>query len=185
MQRSIFKYRTGTTKAFISINKVKINLYIGKIKVLSNLNRVESFDSPHIISLAVGLAVSNKAGTVLVEELMALCALEARGVPLQVGRHPQNVLVVDLGTATNTQAQSPFFCNTHQKNIKKAARQSAYARQAARINNSARLIKEPRRRPKGIFSTRTAFYIYGAALRPRDIKRACCVKSQCLQNIED
>lgn len=48
---------------------------------------------------------------------MALCALEARGVPLQVGRHPQNVLVVDLGAATNTQAQSPFFCNTPQRKI--------------------------------------------------------------------
>jgi hypothetical protein len=121
------------------------------------LNRVESFDSPHIISLAVGLAVSNKAGTVLVEELMALCALEARGVPLQVGRHPQNVLVVDLGAATNTQAQSPFFCNTPQEiYIKKAARSlhMRARRQAARINNSARLIKAPRRRPKGIFSTR-------------------------------
>jgi len=58
--------------------------------------------SPHIISLAVGLAVSNKAGTVLVEELVALCAFETRGVPLQVRRHPQDVLVVDLGAATNT-----------------------------------------------------------------------------------
>ena len=38
---------------------------------------------------------------VLVEEHLTLTALEARRVPLQVGRHTQNELVMDLATTAH------------------------------------------------------------------------------------
>ena len=58
-------------------------------------------DIPNIVLFAEGFAVSDKAGTVFIEEHLALGALEAGGVPLQVGGHPQDVLVVDLPTAAD------------------------------------------------------------------------------------
>ena len=42
---------------------------------------------------------------VLVEEHLTLTALEARRVPLQVGRHTQNELVVDLATAAHAERE--------------------------------------------------------------------------------
>lgn len=67
---------------------------------------------PNIVPLAVGLALPNEARARLVQELVALGALEAGGVPLQVGGHPQDVLVVDLGPAPHAQAQSSLLCKT-------------------------------------------------------------------------
>ena len=40
---------------------------------------------------------------VLVQEHLTLTALEARRMPLQVGRHAQNELVVDLATAAHAE----------------------------------------------------------------------------------
>ena len=59
--------------------------------------------SPDVILLAEGLSVSDKAGTVLVEEHLALGALQAGRVPLQVGGHPQDVLVVYLAPAPHAE----------------------------------------------------------------------------------
>lgn len=42
---------------------------------------------PDVVPATVGLAVADETGAILVEELVALDALEARGVPLEVGRH--------------------------------------------------------------------------------------------------
>jgi hypothetical protein len=53
-------------------------------------------DVPDIISAAVGLAIADETGAILVQELGALDALEARGVPFQIRGHTQNVLVLDV-----------------------------------------------------------------------------------------
>ena len=42
---------------------------------------------------------------VLVQEHLTLTALEARRVPLQVGRHTQDELVVDLATAAHAERE--------------------------------------------------------------------------------
>jgi hypothetical protein len=68
--------------------------------------------SPNVVPLAVRLAVSHKAGARLVQELVALRTLEAGCVPLQIWRHSQNVLVVDLSPTTHTQTQPPLLCKT-------------------------------------------------------------------------
>lgn len=64
---------------------------------------------PDVVPLAVRLAVPHKAGASFVQELMALGTLEAGGVPLQVRRHSQDVLVVDLSPTAHTETQSPLF----------------------------------------------------------------------------
>ena len=66
---------------------------------------IEFVVSPDVVLLAVGLAVPDKAGAVLVEEHLALTALETGRVPLQVGCHTEDVLVVDLGVASHTQGE--------------------------------------------------------------------------------
>ena len=50
---------------------------------------------PDIVFLAECLALSDKACARLVQEHLALVALEAGRVPLQVGSHAEDVLVVD------------------------------------------------------------------------------------------
>ena len=62
---------------------------------------------PDVVLLAEGLSVSDKAGTVFVEKHLTLGALEAGRVPLQVGGHPQDVLVVDLPTAAHAKGILP------------------------------------------------------------------------------
>ena len=42
---------------------------------------------------------------VLIEEHLTLTALEARRVPLQVRRHPQDELVVDLASAAHAEGK--------------------------------------------------------------------------------
>ena len=50
---------------------------------------------PDVVDLAVSLTVSHKAGPHLIEQLTTFDALEARGVPFEVGRHAKEELVVD------------------------------------------------------------------------------------------
>ena len=52
--------------------------------------------------LAVRLALAHEAGARLVQVAGALGALEAGGVPLEVGGHAQNVLVQDAAPAART-----------------------------------------------------------------------------------
>ena len=59
---------------------------------------------PEVVVLAEDLAVPDEAGAVLVEELLALAALQAGCVPLQVGGHSEDVLVVNLRAATHAQS---------------------------------------------------------------------------------
>lgn len=75
------------------------------------LNILKKTNSPNIVSLAVRFSVFNKAGTVFVQELMALGALKACSVPLEVRSYPQDVLVVDLRPAPHAHAQSSFLWN--------------------------------------------------------------------------
>lgn len=58
---------------------------------------------PDVISAAECFAVAHEAGAVLVEEDAALDALEARSVPLEIGRHAQYVLILDGRSTANTQ----------------------------------------------------------------------------------
>ena len=46
---------------------------------------------------------------VLVEEHLTLTALEARRVPLQVGRHTQDELIMDLATAAHAEREFAIF----------------------------------------------------------------------------
>lgn len=57
---------------------------------------------PNVIPLAVGLALSDEAGTRLIKELMAFSTLETCCVPLQVWGYPQDILVVDLRSTPHT-----------------------------------------------------------------------------------
>lgn len=57
--------------------------------------------SPDVVPLAVGFPVSHEARARLIQVLAALGALEAGGVPLEVGRHPKDKLVVDLTPAAH------------------------------------------------------------------------------------
>lgn len=66
--------------------------------------------SPDVIPLAVGLPVSHEARARLVQVLAALGALEAGGVPLEVGRHPQDKLVVDLTPAAHAHGRPGLLC---------------------------------------------------------------------------
>ena len=67
---------------------------------------------PCIISLTVSLPVSDEASAGLVQVLAALGALEAGCVPLQVGGHSQDVLVVYLTPTAHTHRDSRLLCVT-------------------------------------------------------------------------
>ena len=62
---------------------------------------------PDVVLLAEGLSVSDKAGTIFIKKHLALRALEAGRVPLEVRGHPQDVLVVDLPTAAHAKGILP------------------------------------------------------------------------------
>lgn len=66
--------------------------------------------SPDIVPLAVGLPVSHEARARLVQVLAALGALEAGGVPLEVGGHPEDELVVDLTAAAHAHGRPGLLC---------------------------------------------------------------------------
>lgn len=66
--------------------------------------------SPDVVPLAVGLPVSHEARARLVQVLAALGALEAGGVPLEVWRHPQDELVVDLTPAAHARGGARLLC---------------------------------------------------------------------------
>jgi hypothetical protein len=70
-----------------------------------------------VVALAVGLAVAHEASAALVEELAALLTLEARCVPLQIGRDPQDVLVVDLSAAAHAMRQSLLLCKKKRPSV--------------------------------------------------------------------
>lgn len=65
---------------------------------------------PRIISLTVGLSVSDEACARLVQVLAALCTLEAGCVPLQVRGHSEDVLVVYLTSTAYTHGDSRLLC---------------------------------------------------------------------------
>lgn len=66
--------------------------------------------SPDVVPLAVGLPVSHEARARLVQVLAALSTLEAGGVPLEVGGHPQDELVVDLTPAAHARGRGRLLC---------------------------------------------------------------------------
>lgn len=74
---------------------------------------------PNIVPFTVGFPVSDKAGTRLVQILIALCTLQTGSVPLEVWRDPQNILVVDLVSTADTQRDQPRFWRTKSKQKKK------------------------------------------------------------------
>ena len=53
-------------------------------------------DIPDVISAAVGLSIADETGAILVQELSAFDAFEARDVKFQILAHTQNVLVSDV-----------------------------------------------------------------------------------------
>jgi len=57
---------------------------------------------PDVVSLAVELLVAHETRACLVEHLLAVRAPQTSDVPLEVGRHAQDVLVEDLVTASHT-----------------------------------------------------------------------------------
>ena len=60
---------------------------------------------PDVISAAVGLSVADETGAILVQVDGALDAFETRGVPLEVRGHAEDVLVSDLTSAADAEAQ--------------------------------------------------------------------------------
>ena len=86
------------------------------ISIKKHQKRKQKNVLPGIVLLAEGLSVSDKAGTILVEEHLALGALEAGRVPLQVGCNPQDVLVVDLTPAPHAQRVLPACVIINKRN---------------------------------------------------------------------
>lgn len=64
---------------------------------------------PDIISFTVGFPISNKARTALVQILITLRTFQTCRMPFQIRRNPQNILIVNLIAATNTQGNQTFF----------------------------------------------------------------------------
>jgi len=65
-------------------------------------NSFAQADGPDVVSSAVGLAGAHEARASFVEGLAAVDTLETGGVPLEVGRHAQQVLVADPTLAART-----------------------------------------------------------------------------------
>lgn len=78
------------------------------VKVLIKVKELKLL--PYIISFAIGFPVPDETSARLVQVLAALGALEAGCVPLQVGRDPQDVLVVDLAPTSHTHRESGLLC---------------------------------------------------------------------------
>ena len=65
--------------------------------------------APDIVSFAVCFAFPKETGTGLVEVLITVGALEAGGMPGEVGRYPQYELVVDLSPAADAHSSVTFL----------------------------------------------------------------------------
>ena len=72
------------------------------LQSLMGLHSSNAVVLPDVVLLAEGLSVSDKAGTIFIKKHLALRALEAGRVPLEVRGHPQDILVVDLTTTPDT-----------------------------------------------------------------------------------
>jgi hypothetical protein len=57
---------------------------------------------PNVVNFTIGLAVAHKTRTILVQIQTALDALQALGVPLEIGRYSEYVLIVYLIAAADT-----------------------------------------------------------------------------------
>lgn len=73
-----------------------------KIEMTSRFQRSIEKILPDIVFFAVGLSISHKTGTVFIKEHLAFATLEAGCVPFEVGRYPEDVLVMNLPTTANT-----------------------------------------------------------------------------------
>jgi len=60
---------------------------------------------PEVVHLAVGLSISDEAGSHLVEHESAVGTLEAGRVPFEVRRHSQDELIEDRTAASGTRAR--------------------------------------------------------------------------------
>ncbi len=65
---------------------------------------------PYIISFAIGFPVPDETSAGLIQVLAALRTLQAGCMPLQVGRHSQYVLVMDLTSTSYTHRESWLLC---------------------------------------------------------------------------
>ena len=77
-------------------------------------------EEPDVVPLAVGLPVSHEARARLVQVLAALGALEAGGVPLEVWRHPQDKLIVDLTPAAHAHGRPGLLCRGRARSPRQA-----------------------------------------------------------------
>lgn len=84
--------------------------------------------SPDVVPLAIGLPVSHEARARLVQVLAALRTLEAGGVPLEVGGHPQDELVVDLTPAAHARGGARLLCGEGRTSGRLRTRPAAPAR---------------------------------------------------------
>ena len=70
---------------------------------------VIAYDLLGVISLAIRLPVADEARAALVQELITFGTLEAGRVPLQVRRHPEDKLVLDLTATPHAHGKSTFW----------------------------------------------------------------------------
>lgn len=75
---------------------------------------------PNVITLAIGLSVSHKTRTSLVQICVAIGTFEAARVPFKVWSNAKNVLVLDLGAAADTHGYSTLFCKRNTKQTLRA-----------------------------------------------------------------
>lgn len=64
---------------------------------------------PDVVPFTVRLPVPDEARAGLVQVLAALGTFQTGSVPLQVGGHPQDILVVDLVPATHAKRHQPLL----------------------------------------------------------------------------
>lgn len=60
----------------------------------------------NIVPFTIRLSVPHEARAALVQKHMTLLTLQTRRVPFQIGRHPEDVLVVDLAATAHAVAQA-------------------------------------------------------------------------------
>lgn len=65
-------------------------------------------DSPNIIALAVGLAVSHETGALFIQKLLTLGTFQTCRVPFQIRCYPQDPLIVDSTAAADAEGTSAF-----------------------------------------------------------------------------
>lgn len=97
--------------------------------------KIQMLISPDIIPFTVSLPVSYETRAVLVKKLTALLTLKTSCMPLQIRSDPEDVLVMNLTTTSDTVTQSSwFFCKEGKYFVKKIVMMSLMVFRRQKVN---------------------------------------------------